>query len=155
MNILTNVLSTTLDAVKRRLTKVRVLGLNDIRTAFEAAPFGTDANPIKDMRAVYAETASKGDRVIVGYINKNQLALQGEHRLYSTDANGNLQTWIWMHNDGTIEIGGNANHFTQYEAMKAAFDLLKTDLNAARSALSLPPSIADMANAKTTTVKTL
>jgi hypothetical protein len=175
MNIITNIISTTFDSVKRRLIKVRVLGLNDIRTAVEVSPFGIDSNPLKDMRAIYAETANKGDRVIIGYINKNQLAAVGEMRLFSTDAHGNLKTYIWIKNDATIEVGGNAHHMTQYEGLQTAFNQLKTDFNnlvtkfnshvhtgvqtgGGSSAITPTPgtaSTADITGAKIETVKTL
>jgi len=129
MNIITNILSTAFDSVKRRLIKVRVLGLNDIRTAFEVTPFGIDSNPIKDMRAIYSETANKGKRVIIGYFNKNQLAAVGETRLFSTDANGTLKTYVWLLNDGTIKIGGDTKHMVRFEELETAFNKLKSDFN--------------------------
>ena len=175
MNIIANILSTTFDSVKRRLIKVRVLGVTDIRTAFETNAFGIDSNPIKDMRAIYAETANKGERVIIGYLNKNQLAAVGETRLFSTDANGNIKTYIWLKNDATIEIGGNTKHMVRFEELQTAFNQLKTDFNnlvtkfnshvhtgvttgGGSSATTPTPgtaSTADITGAKIDTVKTL
>lgn len=147
-----------MDAAKRRVIKVRAFGYSDIRTAKEISPFGIDSNPIKNMRAVYAETSSKGDRVIVGYLIPNQLADVGETRLFSTDSDGNLKTYFWLKKDGSIEIGAAANHMTQFEALQTAFNKLRDDFNQhVHSSNGTPPTIqstADMSGAKITNVKT-
>lgn len=127
---ITKTISTQLDSLKNRVVKVLRFGKTDTRTAKEAAPYGTDSNPIKGMRAVYAQTSNKKDRVIVGYLNKNQLADVGEHRTYSTDEDGNLKFWVWQKNDGTLELGGNAKHLARFEELKDGFDQLKSDHNA-------------------------
>lgn len=151
--ILTRLLSTALDKTGKWIAKVQRMGKSDIQTGYQATPYGVDSNPIDGMVALFHDTVRKGDNVVVGYLQKNMMAAKGEIRIFSTDSQGNLKSWIWLKNDGTIEINGNANHLTQYEAMKTAFDQLKTDLNSARAALALPPSTADMTGAKTNTVK--
>ncbi len=123
-------ISTDFDNVKRRIVKALRFGKDDTRTAKEAAPYGTDSNPIKGMYAVYAQTSNKKDRVIVGYLNKNQLAEIGEHRTYSTDEDGALKFWVWLKNDGTLELGGNENHLARFEELKTGFDQLVDDHNA-------------------------
>jgi len=129
MNANTTIISTRFDSLKRRLIKVLRLGKSDVVEPFEVSPFGIDSNPLKDMKAIYMETQQKGVNVIVGYMNKNQLADVGETRLFSTDANGSLKTYIWLHNDGTMEIGGKNNHIAQYEGLATAFNQLKSDFN--------------------------
>ena len=129
MNFLTSVISTALDTTYR-VVKVLRMGKDDVQEAAECAPFGVDANPIKDMIAVYAETIDKGDSVIIGYLNANQLAAPGEVRMYSTDADGAMKTYTWLKADGTMEIGGSANHMVQYEALATAFNKLKSDHDA-------------------------
>jgi len=106
MNIITRVVSTSFDDLKRRIIKLTRFGKNDVKSAFECAPYGTDTNPIKNMVAIYSETAEKGRKVIIGYINPNQLADVGEHRIYSTDAAGNLKAFLWLKKDGTFQLGG-------------------------------------------------
>lgn len=159
MNALTRVISTRLDSVARRIVKVLRYGKSDVQEAIETSPYGTDSNPIKNMVAIYAETAVKGRVIIIGYINKNQLAAVGEHRVYSTDENGNLKTYIWLHNDGTMDIGGNSNHMTQFEALKSAFDKFVSDFNAhshaSNGAPPTTPTTADMSGAKLSTIKTI
>lgn len=147
MQTLVKTISTAIKNFARSI-KVSRFGKDDTVTGMEAMPYGEDSNPIAGMDAVYLELSSRKNKVIVGYVNKQQLADVGEKRIYSTDANGNVQFYIWLHSDGTCEFNGRDNHLTQYEALKIGFDQLKTDLNTALSALSLPPSAADISGAK-------
>lgn len=129
MNI-TTVISTAFDTVKRRITKVRRRGKDDVQTAIEIAPYGCDSNPIAGMRAIYSPTEDKGKKVIIGYINKDQLAEVGEHRLYSTDSNGVLKFFIWLKNDGTLEIGGNSDNAVRYSPLNTGLQQFKSDIQA-------------------------
>jgi hypothetical protein len=121
-------ISTENDSLRQRIVKFFRLG-RDVQTAVEVAPYGIDSNPIKDIIAIHAETAEKGKSVIIGYINKNQLAGIGESRIYSTDANGVLKTSIWLKNDGVMEIGGDTDFMVRYSKLEQAFNELKTDHN--------------------------
>jgi len=126
---LVKVLSTSIDDFSRRVVKFLRLGKSDVQTALEAAPYGVDSNPVADMVAVYAPTGEKGKTVIVGYINKLQLSAPGETRLYSTDANGELQTFLWLKADGTMELAGNTDNMVRYSELETAFNQLKSDFN--------------------------
>lgn len=119
---------TFLDSVGRRVIKFLGFGKNSDK-AIQANNFGLDSNPIKDMTAIVSETSSNGKTVIVGYINRNQVAGIGETRLFSLNANGQLQTYLWLKNDGDTWIGGNTKHLARFEELKTGFDQLKTDLN--------------------------
>jgi len=122
-------------------------------------PYGVDSNPIADMIAVYSPTLQKGRAVIVGYINKNQLAAVGEHRIYSTDSQGNLKFSIWLKNDGTCEIGGNENHLTRFEELEAGFNQFVQDFNShSHASNGVPPTVptsAEISRAKIEEIKTL
>ena len=145
-----------------RTVKVSRYGKDDTVTGMEAMPYGDDSNPIAGMDAVYLELSSRKNKVIVGYINKQQLADIGEKRIYSTDANGNVQFYIWLHADGTCDFGGNANHLAQYEALATAFNELQTKFNnfaaaytpGSPTSVGTPPTIAqstaDITEAKLT-----
>lgn len=121
--------STSFDDIKRRFVKFLRLGKYDVQNSVEAAPYGTDSNPIKNMVAVYGKTSQDGKTVIVGYLNKNQLADVGEHRTYSTDDEGELKFYIWQKNDGTCEIGGDDDNMVRYSKLEDAFNELKQDFN--------------------------
>lgn len=153
MNLITTVISTSLDSFKRRLVKFYITK-NNTQECKEAGPFGFDSNPFPKMKAIYAATAAKGRPVIIGYINLDQAAELGESRMYAMNGNREIVTFLWAKANGDILLGGDAKTLIQYEAMKTAFDQLKVDLNAARAALSLPPSTADMSAAQLTKLKT-
>lgn len=126
---ITKILSTDFDDIKRRIIKVLRKGNSDVQTSMEASPFGIDSNPLKDMIAIYGPTEEKGKTVIIGYVQKDKLADIGETRLFSTDADGAEQFFIWLKNDGTAEIGGTDYHMVRYEKLEEAFNELKSDFN--------------------------
>ena len=175
---LVKVISTKIDSVNRRLTKFLRFGNSDIQECLQTAPFGVDSNPTKDMIAIYSNTSTKGKNVILGYINKNQLADIGETRLFSTDSSGVLQQYILLKNDGDINFGGTAGNLTRYQELKTGFDQLKSDVNSlinafnthvhptaavgppspptpVPSVIPATPSTADIANSKIDQFKTL
>lgn len=99
----------------KRILKVQQFGA---KSANEVSPFGVDANPIKGMTAIYAETSNNSETVVIGYINENQLANSGEVRLYSVDENKALKSFIWIKNDNTIEFNGNSYSMVRFEPLK-------------------------------------
>lgn len=124
------VLSSEFDKLKRRVIKYIRFGASNAHTSLQAAPHGIDSNPVKDMIAIYANTNGDGESVIIGYLNRDQLAAVGETRLYSTDVNGVMKTYHWLKNDGTQEIGGNTDFMVRYSKLEEAFNQLKSDFNA-------------------------
>jgi len=151
---ITQVISNIVDKGFRKI-KILVTGISDVRTAQQVTPFGIDSAPIKGMKALYAPTNKNGKNIIIGYYNKSLLADDGETRIYSVNDDGSLSTFIWLKKDGAIHIGSSDNHMTQYEGLASAFNTLKADLNQARAALSLPPSVADITSAKINEIKTI
>ena len=101
--------STSFNDAKNRIVKFLGFGKNDVQSQKEAAPYGTDSNPIKNMVAIYAQTANGSESVVIGYINKNQLADVGEHRIYSTNSDGDLQAEIWLKKNGKILINADGD----------------------------------------------
>jgi hypothetical protein len=120
--ILTTVFSTSFDKAKRLVVKLLRFGLNDTQTAIEISPYGVDSNPIKDMIALYDKTPGSGETVIVGYMNKNRLSAPGEFRAFSTDSSGNLKSYIWLKNNGNLELNGNADHAVRFQALETALN---------------------------------
>lgn len=119
---LVKVISSELDSLSRRVIKALRYGTKDVRTATQAAPFGIDSNPPKNMMAVFSKTEEAGKSVIVGYINKNLVAASGEVRLFSVNEAGVLQTYVWLKADGQILLGGDTKHLVEFEALKAKWD---------------------------------
>lgn len=128
MNLVT-VISTAIKET-RRLIKFSRLGTSDVRERYEVSPYGFDSNPIEKMVALYAETGVIGQSVIIGYINVNQVADVGEMRLYSTDADGAEQIYAWLKNDGTMELGGDADNMVRFSKLEEAYNQLKDDHDA-------------------------
>lgn len=124
------VLSTSITgAIKWLAVKVRRLGLNDIQTPIEASPYGIDGNPVKNMIAIHCETSVRGESVVIGYLNKNRLADVGELRLFSTDSDGGLKTYLWLTTDGKIQLGGTADNAVRYSPLHDAMTQLAADIN--------------------------
>ncbi len=111
---LAKTISSVIDNLTRRIVTVYLLGRTDVQEAIQSAPYGIDSNPIKDMVAVFAQTGERGKTVIVGYLNKNQIAAIGETRLYSTDEDGNVKISIYLKNDGTAELAGNEDNLVRF-----------------------------------------
>lgn len=125
----TKFLSSEIDDDNERVIKVLRLGKDDVQTASESMPFGIDSNPVKDLVAVYAKSSANGENVIIGYLNQNQQAEVGEIRIYSTDVDGVEKTYLYLKNDGTVEIAGDADNMVRFSKLKEGFDQLKSDFN--------------------------
>lgn len=126
MNItFSKVKSATIDQGKRFL---KVLGIGgSAYTAKECAPFGFDSMPPENHTAIYAETSNKSEAVILGYINKNQLASVGEARMYSVGEDGATIAYISCRSGGNVEINGNQYTAVRFSPLKTAIDA-KDDL---------------------------
>lgn len=132
-------ISTEIDSKKRRVIKFLRLGLKDVQTSEEASAFGIDSHVPKDFVAVYAATGEKGSTVILGYLNKNQLAKVGENRIYSTDEEGKeVKFYLHLKNDGTAEFGGDADNLVRYAKLKEEYDKTKDVLDTFLTALQTP-----------------
>lgn len=116
--------------VKSGLRYIKFLryGPNDVQQAQQIAAFGDDSNPPKGWFAVYAETATKGKPVVIGYFNKNQIAAVGEKRIFSTNSDGEVEFYIHMKANGTCEVGGSADNMVRFSKLKESVDELKNDL---------------------------
>jgi len=127
------------DKLNRRSFKGAQYGA---KTADEVAPFGTDANPLQGMDAIYMETDTDDQPVIIGYLNTKQLAAPGEHRIYArkNDTTRDISTYIWLHNNGSIEFAGTADNLVRYQALNTALQqqisLLNGELTKLQAAIS-------------------
>jgi hypothetical protein len=129
------------------------------------------------MVAVYAPTSEMGKTVIIGYLNIDAIAEVGGNRIYSTDADGVVQSVIYLRANGDAEINGTEDNMVRFTKLKEAFDTLKSDHNKLVTAFnthlhptaavgppspptpipnSIPaiPSTADISGAKIDNVKT-
>ncbi len=97
-----------------RIAKFLGLGNADVQTAAVAAPYGIDSNPVKDMVAIYSSTIQQGEPVIIGYINRNSIAEVGGLRMYSTNADGQEQVYIYLRASGKIELAGTGDNVVRW-----------------------------------------
>lgn len=100
-----------------RIFKVEQLG---IKTADFATSFGDDSVAPKNWTGVYCDTLNDGDKVIVGWININQLSKvkAGEKRIYSLKEDGKTQSIdIYLRDDEKIEIGGDQDNLVKYSKL--------------------------------------
>lgn len=114
-----------------RRIKTLVSGRNNTQRAYEAMPHGVDSLPPLNTRAIHMKTGESGKTVIVGYLNLNQLdsLVEGEHRIFSTDPDGALSTFLYLRGDGTMEIGGADDFMVRFNALEDAFNEFKDDYN--------------------------
>lgn len=142
--------------IGKRLIKSIRFGTKDGKQSFESMPYGVDSSPIDGMKAIYASTGTSGKSVVIGYINTNQVAEEGETRIFSSGGE------IWLRTDGTCEILGTGNFLVKFNEMETAFNQLKNDFNThvhldpLSGALPPPttPSTANMSGAKAVNIKT-
>lgn len=113
------------------LRKIKGLffGRTGVNNAYECAPYGTDANPIKDTRIIQIATLKSGRSVVIGCINKDQKAAPGEHRIYATDTDGNTLSDIWLDGDGNVLIHGDADNMVRFSVLESEFNDLKSRFN--------------------------
>jgi len=175
---ITKIISTTRDATGRLIAKFLRNGKNDVQEVVMSMPPGIDSNPIKDQIAFHEETGVSGESVLIGVLNKDGEALPGEIRIYSTDDSGELQIYLWVKKNGTIEFGGSAGNLVRFQELETGYNQLKSDFNSLVTAFnshmhataatgppvpptpipgSIPttPSTADISGAKIDELKTL
>lgn len=136
MNSLVKTISTRLDNLGRRLIKALANGPADVRESIQAAPHGIDSNPVKDMVAIYAQTEERGKAYVVGYLNKDLSASVGELRLFSTSESGQLAAWMWLKNNGNIEILGSDDNLIKYAQTAATIKEIQDDIKALKQAFT-------------------
>lgn len=112
----------------KRVVKMVVLGKDDVQEIPQVAPHGIDSAPPKGVKALHVETLQRGASVSAGYINKEQQVNAGEIRISSTDADGNEQTFIYLHDNGDISIGGTSDNMVRYSPLNSGLQAFKNQV---------------------------
>lgn len=99
------------------------------KTPFLFEGFGEDSHPLKGMTALMMDTQADGESVIVGFLDVEKVTALGEKRIFSLKENGDLSSFIWLKNDGTIEFNGNKNTLVKYTELKQKCDALESFIN--------------------------
>lgn len=100
----------------------------DVSTSYSAASWGDDSAPLPNSDLVHSSTGAD-ETVILGVINKNQIALPGEKRIFATNEGGDVMVAIYLKRDGTIEIAGNADNAVKFSKLDSATQKFVTDIN--------------------------
>lgn len=109
--------------IKRGFMIIKTLfGKTDVQTSYNTSPYGIDSNPVKNMRAIYSKSINGRDTIIIGYINQDCIASEGETRIFSQNFAIHLK-------DGFCEVGGDSDNMIRYSKMEDAFLTLRGDLN--------------------------
>jgi hypothetical protein len=106
------------------------------KTANESSPFGVDSHPVNDTTAVMIKTDTISKSVILGFLQKNRKAEKGEIRFYSTDEDGNEKTFLWLRNDGTIEIAGDSDNAVKFIPLDSALQNMVGQINSQLTAIA-------------------
>lgn len=132
MITLSKIKSATIEAGKRIL-KVTQFGA---KTAKESYPFGFDSQPLEDWTAIYSETSNKSESVIIGYINKNQLAEAGSSRMYALGESGEVVGFVHCRTSGVLELNGSDYSSVRFQNMVQAINAQNVLINAELSKIS-------------------
>ena len=137
MGVISKVISSELDKAKRRIIKILSKGKGDVKTPFHTSSPNTDSPPIKNMRCIYMQTGTKGNSVIVGYINGNLVAEPGEYRISATDEYGVELNYIYLTKDGDIEIGGNQDNMVRFSKLDIGLKNQDVQINTELAAIAI------------------
>ena len=111
----------------KRILKVFQFGA---KTAKESSPFGFDSSAPENWTAIFGETSNKGESVIIGYINKNQLAEVGSSRMYALGSSGEVVGYVHSRASGVLELNGSAYSGVRFQNLKIATDQADSLINA-------------------------
>ena len=111
-----------------RFIDVRVLG-NDAKNPRQISPFGVDSSPYPEIAGVYTSTTIKGQDVILGYQNPNQVSEPGETRLYSSNTDLTASFEIILRTNNTAEIGGAGDNLVRYSPLEALLIEIRDGFN--------------------------
>jgi len=120
----------------KRIIKSKGIG-GSVMTTKEVGPFGFDGQPPEGWTAIYADTTNADESVIIGYINKNQVAGIGESRMYSVDAQGEVMATILCDALGRISLNGNAFSSVRFENLVTGLNANDNLINAELRKISL------------------
>ena len=138
---------------------------------YNVAPFGFDSVGVQNMQCVFSDTSNNRYPIIVGWLNTSVVAQEGESRMYATDSSGGVVGYVYLKNNGELNLLGDSNWAVKYTELATQFNELKgkfNDLVTAYNAHIHPtpsgpsgvtvstasPSTADITQSKNTRIKT-
>lgn len=148
-------------AIKTRMTS----GI--IETSKASMPFGFEGNPTKNYIAILAETKSREEPVIIGYLDPRALTNlgPGDSMQYATDDEGNKTATLKLRSNGIAEILGDSDNAVRYSKLEEAFKELNDKFNTFANSyvpggpsnqgqpITIQPSNADITKSKIEEIK--
>ena len=125
--IISKIISSAISSGKR-LIKSLGFGSADVQESTEIAPWGVDSVPVKDTPAARSNTGTMGVTIVLGYVQGNRKAKEGETRFYSTDSSGNEVAYMYMTDAGDLELNGNADNAVRFSELKKVVDEIQGDI---------------------------
>src|SRR4030095_3245043 len=92
--------------------------------------FGFDSTPLENYTAIYSETSNMSEAIIIGYINKTQIAKLGESRMYALGSNGELLGYVYARDSGVLELSGNTYSTVRFQPLNTNLQNQVTAINA-------------------------
>jgi hypothetical protein len=129
----------------------------DVHEATQIAPFGDDSCPPLGLKGIMSETDNEAINVVLGYFNRDCQAQKGEKRFYSLKEDGSLGFWVWLKNDGKIEIGNDTtiNDFiVSYNKLETEFKSLQSTVKSIVDAYNLHTHILTLTSGTGTAAPT-
>lgn len=108
---------------------IKALTIGGAATAKQVYPFGFDSQPLEGVTAIYSSTSNMDEAVIIGYINKDQLAEPGGSRIYSLGSSGEVSGFLYARASGVLELNGSDYSAVRFQELKTQIDLLQTQIN--------------------------
>ena len=120
----------------KRIIKVLQFGP---KTAKECYPFGFDSSAPENWTAIYSDTSNKDESIIIGYINKNQIAEVGGSRMYGVANSGEVVSFLYARASGVLELNGNEFSGVRFQNLVTAINAQNSLINAelAKVAISI------------------
>lgn len=118
----------------KRILKVFQFGA---KTAKEVSPFGFDGCAPENWTAIYGETSNKGESVVIGYINKNQLSEVGGSRMYALGSSGEVVGYVYARASGVLELNGNEFSGVRFQNLVQAINAQNSLINAELSKIAV------------------
>jgi len=126
-----NILQSLLQAGKRFITLEVFKGDNHKAKQYHGG--GEDYNPPPNVEAIVVPiNGNLADTAVLLYRDGiTKIADLGEKRIYSTSADGQtFKVYVYLRNDGIIEINGASDFAVRYSELETAFNQLKSDFDA-------------------------
>ncbi len=139
----------------QRILSCEITSPDDVQSVELSNVSGEDNNPLNEdtVLIIPITDAYKLGILIDDGVAPDGSILKGEKLLYSRDSSGAVKAKIAFKNNGDLIFNDGAGFAVEFDQLKIAFNQLKTDLDTALTALTLPLSTANIDPAKVAKVK--